>query len=62
MDYGHAVQFGVFITPVAQPEHSLADAGHANTYVIGGLEEPDALRWFSSDVTPAVREAVAKAR
>jgi len=33
-----------------------------DTYVIGGLEEPDALRWFSSDVIPAVREAVAKAR
>jgi alkanesulfonate monooxygenase SsuD/methylene tetrahydromethanopterin reductase-like flavin-dependent oxidoreductase (luciferase family) len=33
-----------------------------DTYVIAGLEEPDALRWFSSDVIPAVREAVAKAR
>lgn len=33
-----------------------------DTYVIGGLEEPDTLRWFSSDVIPAVREAVAKAR
>jgi len=26
MDYGHPVSFGVFITPVAQPEHSLAVA------------------------------------
>jgi alkanesulfonate monooxygenase SsuD/methylene tetrahydromethanopterin reductase-like flavin-dependent oxidoreductase (luciferase family) len=33
-----------------------------DTYVIGGLEEPEALRWFASDVIPAVREAVAKAR
>src|ERR1700674_1505424 len=33
-----------------------------DTYVIGGLEEPDVLRWFASDVIPAVREAVAKAR
>jgi alkanesulfonate monooxygenase SsuD/methylene tetrahydromethanopterin reductase-like flavin-dependent oxidoreductase (luciferase family) len=33
-----------------------------DTYVIGGLEEPDALRWFASEVIPAVREAVAKAR
>jgi hypothetical protein len=35
------------------------DYGHP---VIGGLEEPDALRWFASEVIPAVREAVAKAR
>jgi alkanesulfonate monooxygenase SsuD/methylene tetrahydromethanopterin reductase-like flavin-dependent oxidoreductase (luciferase family) len=33
-----------------------------DTYVIGGLEEPDALRWFASEVIPAVREAVARAR
>ena len=33
-----------------------------DTYIIGGLEEADALRWFASDVIPAVREAVAKAR
>jgi alkanesulfonate monooxygenase SsuD/methylene tetrahydromethanopterin reductase-like flavin-dependent oxidoreductase (luciferase family) len=33
-----------------------------DTYVIGGLEGPEALRWFASDVTPAVREAVARAR
>jgi alkanesulfonate monooxygenase SsuD/methylene tetrahydromethanopterin reductase-like flavin-dependent oxidoreductase (luciferase family) len=33
-----------------------------DTYVIGGIEDPDALRWFASDVIPAVREAVAKAR
>src|ERR1700682_361065 len=29
MDYGHPVRFGVFITPVAQPEHSLAVAVRA---------------------------------
>ena len=33
-----------------------------DTFVIGGLEDPEALRWFASDVMPAVREAVAKAR
>src|ERR1700694_3891996 len=30
MDYGHAVQFGVFITPIAQPEHSLSVAVEAD--------------------------------
>jgi hypothetical protein len=33
-----------------------------DTYVIGGLEDPEALRWFASDIVPAVREAVARAR
>ena len=33
-----------------------------DTYVIGGIEDPDALVWFASDVIPAVHEAVAKAR
>ena len=33
-----------------------------DTYVIGGAEDPEALRWFASDIIPAVREAVAKAR
>jgi alkanesulfonate monooxygenase SsuD/methylene tetrahydromethanopterin reductase-like flavin-dependent oxidoreductase (luciferase family) len=33
-----------------------------DSYVIGGLEDPEALRWFASDVIPVVREAVAKAR
>jgi alkanesulfonate monooxygenase SsuD/methylene tetrahydromethanopterin reductase-like flavin-dependent oxidoreductase (luciferase family) len=33
-----------------------------DTYVVGGLEDPEALRWFASDVIPAVREAVARAR
>jgi alkanesulfonate monooxygenase SsuD/methylene tetrahydromethanopterin reductase-like flavin-dependent oxidoreductase (luciferase family) len=32
------------------------------TVEIGGIEDPEALRWFASDVVPAVREAVAKAR
>jgi len=31
-------------------------------YVIGGLEDPEALRWFASEVAPAVREAVARSR
>jgi alkanesulfonate monooxygenase SsuD/methylene tetrahydromethanopterin reductase-like flavin-dependent oxidoreductase (luciferase family) len=33
-----------------------------DSYIIGGLEDPEALRWFASDVAPAVREAVAEAR
>jgi alkanesulfonate monooxygenase SsuD/methylene tetrahydromethanopterin reductase-like flavin-dependent oxidoreductase (luciferase family) len=33
-----------------------------DTYVVGGIEDPEALRWFASDIIPAVREAVAKAR
>lgn len=33
-----------------------------DTYVIGGIEDPEALRWFAADVVPAVREGVAKAR
>ena len=33
-----------------------------DTYVIGGIEDPEALRWFASDVIPAVRAAVDKAR
>lgn len=33
-----------------------------DTYVIGGLEDPDALRWFAGDIVPSVREAVARAR
>ena len=33
-----------------------------DTFVIGGVEDPDALRWFAADVAPAVREAVDKAR
>jgi alkanesulfonate monooxygenase SsuD/methylene tetrahydromethanopterin reductase-like flavin-dependent oxidoreductase (luciferase family) len=33
-----------------------------DTYVVGGIEDPEAMRWFASDVIPAVHEAVAKAR
>lgn len=33
-----------------------------DTFVIAGIEDPEALRWFASDVIPAVREAVTKAR
>ena len=41
---------------------SLAVEQGMDTFVIGGLEGPEALRWFASDVIPAVRAAVAKAR
>lgn len=33
-----------------------------DTYVIGGMEDPQALRWFASEVVPAVREAVGASR
>src|ERR1700694_622056 len=33
-----------------------------DTYVIGGIEDPEALRWFATDVIPAVRDGVAQAR
>ncbi|MHB8613090.1 MAG: LLM class flavin-dependent oxidoreductase [Candidatus Dormibacteraceae bacterium] len=33
-----------------------------DTYVIGGIEDPEALRWFAAEVAPAVREAVARSR
>jgi len=33
-----------------------------DTFVIGGLEDPEALRWFAADVAPAVREAVDQSR
>ena len=33
-----------------------------DTYLIGGIEDPEALRWFASDIAPAVREAVAASR
>src|SRR5258705_2998480 len=41
---------------------SLTVENGMDTYVIGGIEDPEALRWFASDVVPAVLEAVAKAR
>jgi alkanesulfonate monooxygenase SsuD/methylene tetrahydromethanopterin reductase-like flavin-dependent oxidoreductase (luciferase family) len=41
---------------------SLTVENGMDTFVIGGIEDPEALRWFASDVVPAVREAVAKAR
>jgi alkanesulfonate monooxygenase SsuD/methylene tetrahydromethanopterin reductase-like flavin-dependent oxidoreductase (luciferase family) len=41
---------------------SLTVENGMDTYVIGGIEDPEALRWFAADVVPAVREAVAKAR
>ena len=31
-----------------------------DTFVVGGIDDPDAMRWFASDVIPAVREAVAR--
>ncbi|HEV2028031.1 MAG TPA: LLM class flavin-dependent oxidoreductase [Candidatus Dormibacteraeota bacterium] len=33
-----------------------------DTFVVGGIEDPESLRWFASDVIPTVREEVAKAR
>jgi hypothetical protein len=33
-----------------------------DTFVIGGIEDPEAMRWFAADVVPAVRQAVAEAR
>jgi alkanesulfonate monooxygenase SsuD/methylene tetrahydromethanopterin reductase-like flavin-dependent oxidoreductase (luciferase family) len=41
---------------------SLAVEQGMDTFVIGGLEGAEALRWFASDVIPAVRAAVASAR
>lgn len=47
--------------PVEQLASLTVETG-MDTYVIGGVEDPDALRWFASDVAPAVREAVAASR
>jgi alkanesulfonate monooxygenase SsuD/methylene tetrahydromethanopterin reductase-like flavin-dependent oxidoreductase (luciferase family) len=33
-----------------------------DTFIVGGIEDPEAFRWFAADVIPAVREAVARAR
>jgi alkanesulfonate monooxygenase SsuD/methylene tetrahydromethanopterin reductase-like flavin-dependent oxidoreductase (luciferase family) len=41
---------------------SLTVENGMDTFVIGGLEDPEALRWFASDIVPAVREAVARTR
>ncbi|MGA7912058.1 MAG: LLM class flavin-dependent oxidoreductase [Candidatus Dormiibacterota bacterium] len=47
--------------PVEQFASMTIEAG-MDTYVIGGVEDPQALRWFASEVAPAVREAVAASR
>jgi len=47
--------------PVAQFASLTVETG-MDTYVIGGVEDPDALRWFASEIVPAVREAVAASR
>jgi alkanesulfonate monooxygenase SsuD/methylene tetrahydromethanopterin reductase-like flavin-dependent oxidoreductase (luciferase family) len=47
--------------PVEQFTSLTIESG-MDTYVIGGLEDPEALRWFAADVAPAVREAVAQSR
>lgn len=47
--------------PVGQFVSLTVETG-MDTYVIGGVEEPEALRWFASEVAPAVREAVAASR
>jgi hypothetical protein len=57
MDCGQPGQFGVFLTPSAENAKGLLTLAHA-----GRVEDPAALRWFASDVIPADREAVAKAR
>ena len=41
---------------------SLAVENGMDTFVIGGIEDPEAMRWFAADVVPAVRQAVAEAR
>jgi alkanesulfonate monooxygenase SsuD/methylene tetrahydromethanopterin reductase-like flavin-dependent oxidoreductase (luciferase family) len=41
---------------------SLTVENGMDTFVIGGIEDPEAMRWFAADVVPAVRQAVAEAR
>lgn len=57
MDYGQPVTFGVFLTPSPENANGLLPLAH-----VGGVEDPEPLRSFASDVIPVVREAVAKAR
>ena len=62
MDYGHPVRFGVFITPVAQPEHSLAVAVLADELgfdLIGLQDHPYQSRFLDAWT---LLTAVAKAR
>jgi len=47
--------------PVEQFASLTVETG-MDSYVIGGIEDPDALRWFASEIAPAVREAVAASR
>lgn len=65
MDYGRPVEFGVFITPDAtRPEHQLELAALADevAFDLVGVQDHPYQRRFASEVVPAVREAVAKAR
>src|SRR5882762_7761420 len=41
---------------------SLTVENGMDTFIVGGIEDPEAFRWFAADVIPAVREAVARAR
>jgi hypothetical protein len=54
---------GAFSTPARNVPvglfASLAPEPGVDTYVIGGVDDPDALRWFASEVSRAVREPVA---
>ena len=47
--------------PVEQFTSLAVDYG-MDTFIVGGIEDPEAFRWFAADVMPAVREAVARAR
>ena len=47
--------------PVEQFTSLAVDYG-MDTFIVGGIEDPEAFRWFAADVIPAVREAVARAR
>lgn len=57
MDYWQPVRIGVFLTPSAENANGLLTLAHS-----GGVEDPEALGWFRSDVIPVVRDAVARAR
>ena len=45
--------------PAEQLETLAVEQG-MDSFVVGGLEDPDALRWFATEVIPEVREAVAR--
>jgi hypothetical protein len=59
LDYGRPVQFGCFIIPDLLVELTLEHG--MDTYIVSG-EDAEEMRTFASEVAPAVRAAVAKAR